>query len=78
MGGSSAEFLPRHMPGNPTIVPQNMPGAGSFAAAYYMADAAPKDGTVLGVLTQTLRARQPGQASMRGSTSRAFTISAAR
>ncbi len=49
-----AEFLPRHLPGNPTIVPQNMPGAGSFAAAYYMADAAPKDGTVLGVLTQTL------------------------
>jgi tripartite-type tricarboxylate transporter receptor subunit TctC len=49
-----AEFLPRHLPGNPSIVPQNMPGAGSFAAAYYMADAAPKDGTVLGVLTQTL------------------------
>src|SRR6188768_4597285 len=47
-----AEFLPRHLPGKPTIVPQNMPGAGSFAAAYYMADAAPKDGTVLGVLTQ--------------------------
>ena len=49
-----AEFLPRHLPGNPTIVPQNMPGAGSFAAAYYMADAAPKDGTVLGILAQTL------------------------
>ena len=25
-----AEFLPRHLPGNPTIVAQNMPGAGSF------------------------------------------------
>ena len=49
-----AEFLPRHIPGNPTIVPQNMPGAGSFAAAYFMAEAAPKDGTVLGVLAQTL------------------------
>src|SRR6476469_10973234 len=49
-----AEFLPRHLPGHPTIVPQNMPGAGSFAAAYYMADAAPKDGTVLGILAQTL------------------------
>src|SRR4029077_8777708 len=24
-----AEFLPRHLPGNPIIVPQNMPGAGS-------------------------------------------------
>jgi tripartite-type tricarboxylate transporter receptor subunit TctC len=49
-----AEFLPQHLPGHPTIVPQNMPGAGSFAAANYMADAAPKDGTVLGVLAQTL------------------------
>jgi len=49
-----AEFLPRHIPGNPTIVPQNMPGAGSFAAANYMADAAPKDGTVFGILAQTL------------------------
>jgi tripartite-type tricarboxylate transporter receptor subunit TctC len=49
-----AEFLPRHIPGHPSIVPQNMPGAGSFAAAYYMADGAPKDGTVLGVLAQTL------------------------
>jgi hypothetical protein len=28
-----AEFLPRHLPGNPTVVPQNMPGAGSFVAA---------------------------------------------
>jgi tripartite-type tricarboxylate transporter receptor subunit TctC len=49
-----AEFLPKHIPGNPTIVPQNMPGAGSFAAAKFMIDAAPKDGTVLGTLAQTL------------------------
>ena len=31
-----AEFLPRHLPGNPTIVAQNMPGAGSFVAAKYI------------------------------------------
>ena len=49
-----AEFLPRHLPGNPTIVPQNQPGAGSFALAHYLAEAAPKDGTVLGVLAQTI------------------------
>ena len=49
-----AEFLPRHLPGNPTIVPENMPGAGSFVAAKYMAEVAPKDGTVLGSLAQTL------------------------
>jgi tripartite-type tricarboxylate transporter receptor subunit TctC len=49
-----AEFLPRHLPGNPAIVPENMPGAGSFVAAKYLADVAPKDGTVLGSLAQTL------------------------
>jgi tripartite-type tricarboxylate transporter receptor subunit TctC len=49
-----AEFLPRHIPGNPTMVPQNMPGAGSFVAAKYMAEVAPKDGTVFGSLSQTL------------------------
>src|ERR1044071_421606 len=49
-----AEFLPRHIPGNPAIVPQNMPGGGSFVAAKFMAEAAPKDGTILGTLAQTL------------------------
>jgi len=49
-----AEFLPRHLPGNPTIIAQNMPGAGSFVAAKYLYDVAPKDGTVLGSLAQTL------------------------
>jgi tripartite-type tricarboxylate transporter receptor subunit TctC len=49
-----AEFLPRHLPGNPTIVTQNMPGAGSFVAAKYIYEIAPKDGTVLGSLAQTL------------------------
>src|SRR5258705_13202024 len=49
-----AEFLPRHIPGNPMIVPQNMPGGGSFVAAKFMAEVAPKDGTVFGSLAQTL------------------------
>jgi tripartite-type tricarboxylate transporter receptor subunit TctC len=48
-----AEFLPKQLPGHPTILPENMPGAGSFAAAKYMAVVAPKDGTVLGSLAQT-------------------------
>lgn len=48
-----AEFLPKFLPGHPAILPENMPGAGSFAAAKYMADVAPKDGTVLGSLAQT-------------------------
>src|SRR5215212_6252676 len=48
------EFLPRYLPGKPTIIAQNMPGAGSFAAASYIHDVAPKDGTVFGSLAQTL------------------------
>lgn len=49
-----AEFLPKFLPGNPTIIATNMPGGGSFVAAKYMADVAPKDGTVFGSLAQTL------------------------
>jgi tripartite-type tricarboxylate transporter receptor subunit TctC len=49
-----AEFLPRHLPGNPTIIPQNMPGAGSFKAVGYLSDVAPKDGTYFGSVAQTL------------------------
>ncbi len=48
-----AEFLPKYLPGHPSIVTENMPGAGSFAAAKYIANVAPKDGTVLASLAQT-------------------------
>jgi tripartite-type tricarboxylate transporter receptor subunit TctC len=40
-----ARHLGRHIPGNPTIVPQNMPGAGSLRLANYLYNVAPKDGT---------------------------------
>jgi tripartite-type tricarboxylate transporter receptor subunit TctC len=53
-GRLAAEFLTKHIPGHPTIVPQNMPGAGSFRAAKYLNEAAPHDGTVLASLSQTL------------------------
>ncbi len=53
-GRVAAEFLGRFIPGNPTIVPQNMPGAGSIVAARYMHGLAAKDGTVLASLSQTL------------------------
>jgi len=49
-----AEFLPKFLPGNPTMVAVNMPGGGSFVAAKYMSEVAPKDGTVFGSLAQTL------------------------
>jgi tripartite-type tricarboxylate transporter receptor subunit TctC len=49
-----AEFLPKHLPGAPQILVENMPGAGSIVAAKYMASVAPRDGTVLGSVAQTL------------------------
>src|SRR3954453_12534574 len=42
--------LGRHIPGNPTIVVQNIPGAGSNKAASYVALQAPKDGTAIGAI----------------------------
>jgi tripartite-type tricarboxylate transporter receptor subunit TctC len=36
-----------HIPGKPTVITQNMPGAGSLTAANYLYNAAPKDGTVI-------------------------------
>ncbi len=53
-GRIAAEYLGRFIPGSPSIVPQNMPGAGSMAAARHVFAAAPKDGTVLAILAQTL------------------------
>jgi tripartite-type tricarboxylate transporter receptor subunit TctC len=49
-----ARFLGHHIPGQPTVVPQNMPGAGSIRAANYIYNVAPKDGTALGIVTQTV------------------------
>ncbi len=40
--------IARHIPGNPTIVVQNMPGAGSIKAANFLYGIAPKDGTTFG------------------------------
>ncbi len=45
-----ASHLGRFIPGQPSIVPQNMPGAGGMQAANYLAGIAPKDGTVMSVL----------------------------
>src|SRR5215472_14162863 len=47
-----ARFIGEHIPGNPTVVPQNMPGAGSRRAANWLYAVAPKDGTVLACLGQ--------------------------
>ena len=45
-----ARYLGNHLPGNPTLVPQNMPGAGSLIAANWLANVAPKDGTAIAII----------------------------
>jgi tripartite-type tricarboxylate transporter receptor subunit TctC len=45
-----ARHLGRYLPGNPTIVPQNRPGAGSLNLANYMFNAAPRDGTEIALV----------------------------
>ena len=42
-----ANYLGKHIPGNPRIVVQNMPGAGSLRAASHLYNVAPKDGSVI-------------------------------
>src|SRR5262249_12891267 len=53
-----ARYLGEHIPGKPTVIAQNMPGAGSRSAANWLYKVAPKDGTVLAVLGQATPADQ--------------------
>jgi tripartite-type tricarboxylate transporter receptor subunit TctC len=48
-----ARFLGAHLPGQPTVIVQNMPGAGGLSCANYLYNVAPRDGTVVGVISQT-------------------------
>ena len=61
-----ARHLGRYLPGNPTIVPQNMPGAGSLIAVNWLANVAPRDGTGLAIVpSATLFENLLGNASAR-------------
>src|SRR5258705_5884853 len=53
-----ARFMGKYIPGNPAIVANNMPGGGGITAANYMAQVAPRDGTVIGIVSQGLAADQ--------------------
>jgi tripartite-type tricarboxylate transporter receptor subunit TctC len=53
-----ARFLGSHIPGKPLIVPRNMPGAGSRAAATWVANVAAKDGSVLATADQSMSLEQ--------------------
>src|SRR5690242_5239495 len=45
-----ARHLGRHIAGNPPIIVQNMPAAGSMAATNYMFNTAPRDGTAIALV----------------------------
>ena len=52
-GRMMARFFKQHMPGNPNVVVQNMPGAGGEVMSAYVANVAAQDGTVIGATYPT-------------------------
>jgi len=51
-------YLPKHVPGNPTVIIQNMPGGGSLRAANYVYNVAPQDGTAVGAMSSNVPLQQ--------------------
>jgi tripartite-type tricarboxylate transporter receptor subunit TctC len=49
-----AQFLGRHVPGNPTIIVQNMPGAATLKSIQYVSLSAPQDGTSMALFNPNL------------------------
>ena len=53
-----AKYLPRHIPGNPTIIVENMGGASSIIAANYLYNIAKPDGLTIGIFNRALHFAQ--------------------
>jgi tripartite-type tricarboxylate transporter receptor subunit TctC len=49
-----AAHLGKYIPGNPTVVVQNMPGAGSLRSVNYLYNTAPKDGTIIATFARDM------------------------
>lgn len=49
-----AQFMPKYIPGNPNIIVQSIPGAGSMIAANYVYTLAKPDGLTLGAIFPAL------------------------
>jgi tripartite-type tricarboxylate transporter receptor subunit TctC len=49
-----ARHLPRHVPGSPSFLVQNMPGAGHMLATNWLYNVAPRDGTVWGMVSRNI------------------------
>jgi tripartite-type tricarboxylate transporter receptor subunit TctC len=53
-----ARYIGKHIPGNPTVIVKNMPGAGHLRMANWLFNAAPRDGTVLATTPQSIAIEQ--------------------
>lgn len=53
-----AQIMPKHIPGQPNIVPKHMPGAGHVLATNFMANQAPKDGTHIATIGNSIPLHQ--------------------
>lgn len=53
-GRMVARHIGKHIPGNPTVIGSNMPGAGGLTATNFMYRVAPKDGTAMAIITQNV------------------------
>lgn len=51
---SISRYMQKHIPGNPNIVPMNMPGASSMTLGNHLARVAPRDGTAFGAVNSML------------------------
>src|SRR5262249_23927879 len=49
-----ARYLGKYIPGNPSVIVQNMPGAGSMRSVNYLYNAAPRDGIVIGTFARDM------------------------
>ncbi|HTK12168.1 MAG TPA: hypothetical protein VL402_00055 [Xanthobacteraceae bacterium] len=56
-----SRYMGRHLPGNPTVIVKNMPGASGITAANYLYSVAPHDGLTLGILQNTITLNQLGK-----------------
>ena len=53
-----ARYMPKHLPGAPTMIVQNMPGGGNVVATNYMYEVAPKDGASIAVVNNAVPLNQ--------------------
>jgi tripartite-type tricarboxylate transporter receptor subunit TctC len=53
-GRIMAQHIGKHIPGNPTVIVQNLPGAGSLKAANFIYSGAPKDGLTIGIFARNM------------------------